>query len=74
MTDLGLDHDPGVRYMACPCCGGDRGWEVWTGGYNPRNGEPNGYWMECTACDHNGGVWERVFPIIMEDLDDVHSD
>ena len=47
---------------------------MWTGGYDPRNGDPHGYWMECTACDPNGGVWERVFPIIMEDFEDVYGD
>lgn len=74
MTDGGPDRDPGVRHMACPHCGGDRGWEVWTGGYNPRNGEPHGYWNPCGFCDDEGGVWEPVLPITMEDLDDVYSD
>lgn len=68
------DYDPGVRYFACPHCGGDRGWEWFTGGYDPRDGSPHIHWVKCDACDDDGGVWEPVFLLDMEDLDDVHSD
>ena len=52
--------------MPCPYCGGDKGWEVWTGGYNPRNGEPHGYWAEC--CE-TGTVEIETLPLECADLE-----
>ena len=42
--------NPETRLIACPECGGDGGWETLTS-YDPRNGEPLGYWTTCQVCE-----------------------
>lgn len=58
------------RLIECPACSGDGGWDTLTG-YDPRNGEPTGYWTECDTCKGTRGIEIEDQPIEMEDLDNV---
>lgn len=51
--------------LPCPDCGGDKGWEVFTGGYNPRNGEPHTRWEPC--CE-TGEIEIETLPLDLDDL------
>lgn len=56
-----------TRMIACPECGGDRGWEVLTH-YDPRDGDPKGYWQHCEVCEATGEIEIEVEPVTMEDI------
>lgn len=62
-----------TRAIECPQCGGDGGWETLTH-YDPRNGEPRGYWTQCPTCDGRREIEIEVFPIEMVDLDEPMSE
>lgn len=58
----------GYRMIECPYCDGARGYETITG-YDPRDGQPTGFWTECPACKGKGEIWIETQPITLEDLD-----
>lgn len=58
---------PRTTIVACSRCGGDRGFEVWTG-YSRFDGSPTGYWEICSGCDGTGSEEIELEPITIEDL------
>ena len=54
--------------VACPACGGEGMWEVLTGGYDPRDGSPNGYTQLCETCGGSGEVEEEPELRTLQDL------
>jgi hypothetical protein len=59
---------PDTRMIECPECGGEGGHHTLTS-YDPRNGEPTGYWTTCSVCEGNREVEIAVEPITLEDLE-----
>ena len=57
-----------MRQIECPFCGGARGYEYWTG-YDPRNGEPTGYWVACEPCHGTGEIEVEDEPRTLEDIE-----
>jgi hypothetical protein len=57
-----------TRMIECPECGGEGGHETLTH-YDPRNGEPCGYWTTCGVCEGKREVEITVEPITLDDLD-----
>ncbi len=48
-----------MRFVECPACLGERGFEVFTG-YDPRDGSPTGWIERCSYCDGRGEVQEEA--------------
>lgn len=61
-----------TRFIECPECGSDGGHETWTG-YDPRNGEPTGYWTTCSVCEGRREIEIEVEPVTIDDLDAVET-
>ncbi len=55
------------RFVECPSCLGERGFEVFTG-YDPRDGSPTGWIEPCDYCGGSGEVGEISCPIDEDDL------
>lgn len=56
-----------TRMIECPGCNGEGGHHTLTG-YDPRNGEPTGYWTTCDICEGRREVEIEVEPITIDDL------
>ncbi len=54
--------------VECSACGGDGRFEILTG-YNPRNGEPDGYMQTCGVCNGTGGEFIPCEPMTVDDLE-----
>jgi hypothetical protein len=62
------------RFVICPACGGEGLWEVLTGGYDPRDGQADGYTKVCETCGGSGQIEESPEVRAFEDLDDDDPD
>jgi len=57
--------------VACPACGGDRGWESAPWGVDYRDGSVLTSWITCNECNATGGVEVPVELVDEYDLDDI---
>lgn len=55
---------PNMRWIECPSCNGDLGWETEPYGYCRETGAPLTYWRACSCS--NGSILEEC-PLITED-------
>lgn len=56
-----------TRMIECPACDGEGGHTTLTS-YDPRNGDPQGYWTACHVCEGKREIEIEVEPITLEDL------
>jgi hypothetical protein len=59
---------PETRFVVCQGCGGDGGWNYFTGRYRIRDGSADEAWVPCPYCREAGEEEVEVFPITLEDF------